>query len=166
MSSAANASSTDKITVLTGEALLAHWQGHRRLTRRMIEAFPEDKLFRFSIGGMRPFSELAMEFVKMAAPIARGVATGKWASLDESSSPDTKAALLTLWDQSTEEINAVWPMIPAHRFAEVDKAFGQWENSGINTILYAIDNETHHRGQGYVYLRALGIEPPAFYDRS
>ena len=166
MSSAANASSTDKVTVLTAELLLAHWQGHRRLTRRMIEAFPEDKLFSFSVGGMRPVSELVMEFVKMAAPIARGVATGKWASLDESPAPDTKAALLTLWDQSTEEINAVWPTIPAHRFAEVDKAFGQWENSGINTILYAIDNETHHRGQGYVYLRALGIEPPAFYDRS
>ena len=166
MSSAANASSTDKVTVLTAEVLLAHWQGHRRLTRRMIEAFPEDKLFSFSVGGMRPFSELAMEFIKMAAPIARGVATGTWASLDESPSPKTKAELLTLWDQSTDEINAVWPTIPAHRFAEVDKAFGQWENSGINTILYAIDNETHHRGQGYVYLRALGIEPPAFYDRS
>jgi uncharacterized damage-inducible protein DinB len=33
-------------------------------------------------------------------------------------------------------------------------------------IRYAIDNEVHHRGQGYVYLRSLGIEPPAFYDRS
>ena len=26
-----------------------------------------------------------------------------------------------------------------------------------NLILYVIDNEIHHRGQGYVYLRALGI---------
>ena len=65
----------------------------------------------------------------------------------------------------TEEINAAWPTIPAHRFAEVDKAFGQWDNSGINTILYGIDNEIHHRGQGYVYLRALGIEPPHFWER-
>ena len=55
--------------------------------------------------------------------------------------------------------------IPPSRFAEVDKAFGQWENSGANTILYGIDNEIHHRGQGYVYLRALGIEPPAFWER-
>src|SRR5437868_12965094 len=101
MSSAGNASSTEKVTVLTAEVLLAHWQGHRRLTRRVIEVFPEDKLFSFSVGGMRPFSELAMEFLKMAAPIARGVATGKWASLEESPSPRTKAALLTLWDQAT-----------------------------------------------------------------
>ena len=33
-------------------------------------------------------------------------------------------------------------------------------------LLYWIDNEVHHRGQAYVYLRALGIEPPPFYDRS
>jgi uncharacterized damage-inducible protein DinB len=166
MATTQNALGTGSATVITAEALLEHWQGYRRLTRRVIEAFPEDKLFSFSIGGMRPFSVMAMEFVRMAAPIARGVATGKWVGVEDLPSPGTKAALLTLWDQATEEINQAWPTIPAHRFAEVDKAFGQWENSGINTILYAIDNEIHHRGQGYVYLRALGIEPPAFYDRS
>ena len=32
-------------------------------------------------------------------------------------------------------------------------------------ILYIIENETHHRGQGYVYLRALGIQPPFFWKR-
>jgi uncharacterized damage-inducible protein DinB len=32
-------------------------------------------------------------------------------------------------------------------------------------LLYAIDNEIQHRGQGFVYLRALGIEPPPLYDR-
>jgi uncharacterized damage-inducible protein DinB len=47
----------------------------------------------------------------------------------------------------------------------VDKAFGQWEMSGLAMIQYAIDNEIHHRGQGYVYLRALGIEPPHFWER-
>ncbi len=166
MASTANASTSDKVTVLTADLVLSQWQGHRRLTRRVIEAFPEDKLFSFSVGGMRPFSELAMEFVKMAEPIVRGVATGKWAAFGSSAWPDTKAALLALWDKATEEIDAVWPTIPAHRFAEVDKAFGQWENSGIGTILYAIDNEIHHRGKEYVYLRALGIDPPAFYDRS
>ena len=43
--------------IFTPEALLEHWQGHRRVTRRMIEAFPEDKLFTYSIGAMRPFSD-------------------------------------------------------------------------------------------------------------
>jgi uncharacterized damage-inducible protein DinB len=153
-------------TVLNSQALLKHWQGHRRLTRRVIEAFPEDKLFSFSIGGMRPFSEMTKEFLKMAEPIAHGVATGKWTAFQTNmDSVTTKAELLRLWDEATEKLDAIWPTIPAHRFSEVDKAFGQWENSGINTILYGIENEIHHRGQGYVYLRALGIEPPPFWER-
>lgn len=41
--------------IITPDALLAHWQGHRSLTRKVIEAFPDDKLFTYSIGGMRPF---------------------------------------------------------------------------------------------------------------
>ncbi len=153
-------------TVLSSQALLEHWQGHRRLTRRVIEAFPEEKLFSFTIGTMRPFSEMVQEFLKMTAPIAHGVATGEWAEFSgDLGSPRTKAELLRLWDEATEKLNAIWPAIPARRFAEVDKAFDQWENSGINTILYGIDNEIHHRGQGYVYLRALGIDPPPFWER-
>jgi hypothetical protein len=27
------------------------------------------------------------------------------------------------------------------------------------------DNEIHYRGQGYVYRRALGMEPPPFWER-
>ena len=69
--------------IFTPEALLEHWLGHRRVTRRMIEAFPEDKLFTYSIGGMRPFSELVMEFIGMAEPGIDGVATGKWDMVNE-----------------------------------------------------------------------------------
>src|SRR5215469_3839298 len=153
-------------TVLSPKALLDHWQGHRRLTRRVIEAFPEDKLFTFSVGSMRPFSEMVKEFLKMTEPIAQGVATGKWSSFGgDLDSARTKADLLRLWDEPTEKLNSIWPSIPMHRFAEVDKAFGEWENSGISTILYGIDNEIHHRGQAYVYLRALGIAPPPFWER-
>ena len=47
-------------TVITPQALYEHWKGHRRLTRRVIEAFPERELFEFSVGGMRPFATLAM----------------------------------------------------------------------------------------------------------
>ena len=155
---------TTEINVLTADTLLKNWQGHRRLTRRVIDAFPEDKLFEFSVGGMRPFSEMAWEFIRMAVPIVDGVSTGEWKEF-KGTKPSTKSELLSLWDAQTEELNAKFPDIPPHRFSEVDKAFGQWQNAGVATIQYAIDNEIHHRGQGYVYLRALGIEPPPFWVR-
>ncbi len=58
MAPIANALGIDSSAVISAGTLLAHWQGHRRLTRRVIEAFPEDKLFSFSVGGMRPFSAM------------------------------------------------------------------------------------------------------------
>ena len=48
----------------------------------------------------------------------------------------------------------------------LSRRFGQYPGVLHDLILYVIDNEIHHRGQGYVYLRALGIEPPPFYDRN
>ena len=49
------------------------WQGHRRLTRRVIEAFPETELLSFSIGSMRPFGAMAMGLISIAAPTVRGI---------------------------------------------------------------------------------------------
>jgi uncharacterized damage-inducible protein DinB len=150
---------------MTPEALLEHWQGHRRVTRRVIDAFPEDKLFTFSIGGMRPFGVLALEILTMGAPMVRGVVSGTW---ENNSTRDAlpKTGLLKQWDDATDEINRLWKEIPAERFGETLTAFGQFTDKTYNLLLYVIDNEIHHRGQGYVYLRALGITPPPFYDRS
>ncbi|MVT11745.1 DinB family protein [Chitinophaga tropicalis] len=153
--------------VITPEALLDHWQGHRRLTRRLIEAFPEDKLFSYSVGGMRPFAHLAMEMIRMAGPGLNGIVSRKWEHFDDKKgAPTTKEGLLKLWDETTEEINTLWPQIEPGRFQEIDVAFGQWEGPIYWTLFYFIDNEIHHRGQGYVYLRTLGIEPPPFWDRN
>jgi uncharacterized damage-inducible protein DinB len=77
----------------------------------------------------------------------------------------TKKELLELWDADVDAIKAVFPTIPPHRWHEQDVAFGQYPGNGLSFITYFIDNEIHHRGQGYVYLRSLGIEPPAFWDR-
>jgi len=116
------------------------------------------------VGGMRPFADLVWEMIRMAVPIVDGVATGKWAEY-KGEKPETKSELLKLWDVQTKALDERFGTIPQHRFSEVDTAFGQWTMTGLATIQYAIDNEIHHRGQGYVYLRALGIEPPHFWER-
>lgn len=152
-------------SVLTPKELLDHWQAHRRLTRRLIEKFPDDQLFTFTIGGMRSFGELASEMIGMGAPSVRGVADRKWDAFPHTKAT-TKAELLEQWDAATEEIDRRWPEIGVERFADVEKAFGMWEGSVISLLLYCIDNEVHHRGQGYVYLRALGVEPPPFWERT
>lgn len=150
--------------VITQQQLLDHWQGHRRLTRRVIEAFPDDQLFHFSVGGMRPFGTLATEMLGMTVPMVRGAVTGEWAEYTEEKAT-SKAEILELWDASTKELESFWSRIPPELFQTTVTAFGQYTGKLYDLLLYTIDNEIHHRGQGYVYLRALGIEPPFFYVR-
>lgn len=157
--------------IITSSALLEHWQGHRRLTRRMIEAFPEYEFFHYSIGGMRPFAGMVWEFLGIAKPGLRGALSGDWSAISEqlhhsgAAIPTTKTEVLKLWDELTDEINVVWPQIPDSRFQETDLAYGAYEGQVYAFMLYWIDNEIHHRGQASVYLRALGIEPPYFWER-
>jgi len=134
----------------------------------MIEAFPEDKVFTYSIGGMRPFSGMVMEFLGMAVPGVNGIATGAWKSVPElwhhqkNEIPKTKQ-LIDRWDEATAVIGKLWAKTSFGRFMETDQAFGEWAGPVYSFLLYWIDNEIHHRGQAYVYLRSLGIEPPTFW---
>ncbi|HTF19432.1 MAG TPA: DinB family protein [Chryseolinea sp.] len=152
-------------TALSSQDLLNQWQGHRRLTRRAIEAFPEKELFSFSVAGMRPFADLAKEMLGMAKPGMDGIITRKWDAFSDAKSVETKDHLLAKWDETTAYIDENWSKIPEGRFHEDDVAFGQWPGKIYWMMMYFVDNEIHHRGQGYVYLRALGIEPPHFWER-
>ena len=152
--------------ILTPAQLLEGWQGHRRLTRRVIEAFPEKAFFEFSIGGMRPFADMVKELLAIAEPGLKELVTGEKQEFDENRDyGNKKAELLAQWDSATESINALWEKLPEEKFSETVVLFGQYEFPVLWHIFYFIDNEIHHRGQGYVYLRALGIEPPLFYER-
>lgn len=152
--------------VLSPTQLFEHWQGHRNLTRKVMEAFPEKEFFEFSIGGMRPFADLTKELLAIAEPGLREMVTGKTEPLEEHRDfGNTKSKLLELWDESTEKLNALWPGMDKVDFQKEILSFGQFPGTVQSSLFYFIDNEIHHRGQGYVYLRALGITPPLFYER-
>ena len=159
-------SKKSKQPIMTSSELLVHWQGHRNLTRKLIEAFPENEFFNYSIGGMRSFAAMTMELLGIAGPGLREIVTGKTQEFNVNiEHHNQKDVLLKLWDQATEELNTYYKQIPEDSFHKKIKTFGQYEGTVISSILYFIDNEIHHRGQGYVYLRSLGIQPPFFWER-
>jgi len=148
------------------DEILKNWLGHRHLTRRVIDAFPEKDLFSFSIGGMRPFAEMVKEFLAIGVLGLKQLVTGEVLNyVEDFRDFKTKQEILGAWDEATEAIRALWKQIPPERFSETFNLFGQYEDTVLHNIQYFIDNEIHHRGQGYVYLRALGIEPPPFWER-
>lgn len=153
--------------ILTASQLLRWWTGHRQLTRQVLEAFPEDDFSTFSIGGMRTAADMAHELLQLGGALAHGVATGEWPDEFQSDNQLTsKAEMLAAWDADLARISRAVPEMSGDSFSSEHNAYGFFRSSGINQLLYSIENEIHHRGQMYVYLRALGIEPPAFYQRS
>ena len=157
-----NTQAVDSPVILSPAQFLAHWQGHRRLTRQMILAFPEDQLFSFSVGGMRPFGMLAWEMQQVSDFTLTGMLTCNWAMPDWSiGTPQDRAELLKAWDALTARIDRELPGVDVAFFSRMH-ALPWGEMSGWQAAVYTIDNEIHHRGQGYVYLRALETEPPEF----
>lgn len=160
-------STTRQTTALTSRDLKLHYLGHRSLTKKLLEAFPEKEFFNFSIGGMRTAAELTAELLAIGYPGINEIVTGKTEDLNEAISfGESKAKAIQLWEESSEKIAELWDKISEEKFNEEIIAFGKYPGKAWSIIAYYIDNEIHHRAQMYVYLRALGIEPPPFYDRS
>lgn len=151
--------------LLTLEQFYNHWQGHRRLTRRTIEAFPEDKLFSYRVAPMRSFGELAKEILEVENSTLHGLTSGEWTWEPKYANVAHKQELLTAFEDLKKQTQENWSKLSPDRLQAVEKdAWGMtWAN--YHRLLYMVDNEIHHRAQGYVYLRLLGIEPPAFYKR-
>lgn len=151
---------------ISADQLLEHWQGHRNLTRRVIEVFPEKELFEFSVQGMRPFSTMIVELISIAGPALKGIVEQQITEFSEEAfQPKTKEEILARWDAETEVINHYFNQISEEKFQETFNLFGQYEFPVYQNILYFIDNEIHHRAQGDTYLRSLGIVPPFFWER-
>jgi uncharacterized damage-inducible protein DinB len=150
--------------LLTLEQFYNHWQGHRRLTIRTIEAFPEDKLFSYKVEPMRTFGEIANEIIRVETYTLDGIVSENWA-WEQGETMTSKDALLASFAQRENSAKELWSELTLERVNAVEKDAMELTWSNRDRLLYMLDNEIHHRAQGYVYLRSLGIEPPAFYER-
>ena len=153
--------------IISKQELLNHWTGHRALTRKVIEKFPENDFFEFSIGGMRPFAKLVTELLAIEGPGLKAIVERNTDPFNEEPyNFTTKDEYLSAWDAATAAISNDWVGVDEGEFGETFNLFGYYNFPILQNILYFIDNEIHHRAQGYVYLRALGIEPPFFWERN
>lgn len=148
--------------------LLTILEGNRRLTIRTLKAFTENDLFHYSAAPpMRPFGALIREILALEEAIMRAAATGEYRfELDRYRGATTARELLEACDSVREQTLAWWPGLTVEGLLTVEQ--DPWvpvPQSHLARIQFALENEIHHRGQGYVYLRTLGFEPPAFYER-
>lgn len=148
--------------------LLEALESNRRLTLRTVEAFPEEALLAYRpVEPLRPFAEMVKEILDIEAGYVRGIATGEWVLERTCEDVDSKAGLLAACQRVRARTRELWPRITTERLAQVEPD-PFWEGPPqrhFDRLFYALENEIHHRGQAYVYLRMLGIEPPLFYER-
>ncbi|WP_126973623.1 DinB family protein [Gynurincola endophyticus] len=151
--------------IFNKQEFLEIWLGNRKLTRRVIEVYPENELFSFTIGGMRDFGHLCAELLAIPVPSLKSIVNNKDAELYEKPSFANKEELLKLWDAAEKEIIDLYNQIPEERFNDQFLLFKTYDGIIKHHFIYFLENEIHHRGQAFVYLRALGIEPPFFWER-
>lgn len=148
--------------------LLEILEGNRRLTIRTLKAFTEADLFHYTAAPpMRPFADLIREILSLEEAIMRAAATGEYRwEADRYRGATTAQELLEACDSVQDQTRAWWPQLTVERLLTVEQdPWIPFPQSHFQRIQYALENEIHHRGQGYVYLRTLGFEPPAFYER-
>lgn len=161
-------------SLVSKDRFLEIWEANRRLTLKTIEAFPDDQLLGYTpVEPLRSFGAMLLEVAYLELDYMRGIATGEWRyeggeeAFARRPGAPSRAKLLGVLEEVRAQTRAWWPAIPEDRLltTEPDPFFGGPPDMLIQRLEYAVENEIHHRAQGYVYLRLLGIEPPAFYDR-
>ncbi|TMQ67462.1 MAG: hypothetical protein E6K78_05015 [Candidatus Eisenbacteria bacterium] len=139
------------------------------IARRAVAAIPADKIHSRPIPSMRTPVELVVHtYATAVREMAEGVARGEITEPDEVGMVariETREDLLALVDESWAAATRAVSSITDAQLKAIVKTY--WDANGAPGYRYfgALQDEfLHHRGQLYVYLRALGQEPPMVWD--
>jgi uncharacterized damage-inducible protein DinB len=151
------------------QTLRSQWEGNRRLTLRVARAFPDDQLCRFApTAQLRPFSAMLDEIARIELAYWRGLAEDRWQwDPQDPPPPESAVAARAFLEDATAYTQKAWDAVTPAMLLRPRKDPFFWgdDHRPYDWLVYCIENEIHHRGQGYIYLRELGIEPPAFWER-
>ncbi|OFW78409.1 MAG: hypothetical protein A2201_08765 [Alicyclobacillus sp. RIFOXYA1_FULL_53_8] len=147
------------------------WEDNRHLTNNVAPALASaDALDKTPVEGMRSFRQLLLEIWGIERAYAQGLGHDDWQGQAPPETLHTASVdeLFAFGREVREQTRQVWSTIPFESLTQVrpDPFWGGPEGTVMGWLTYALENEIHHRGQGYVYLRLLGHEPPAFYVRT
>jgi uncharacterized damage-inducible protein DinB len=134
------------------------------VTRRAVAAIPDDKLdFRPTVE-MMSARELALHLIGNYSFLAAGMGENDWGleSFKLKGNYKSTQELVEVFDQLYRRTRGRLEQFPDDGFDLRVKPFGAEQK--ISSIAMGIaEHEIHHRGQLYVYLRLMGVTPPAMY---
>jgi uncharacterized damage-inducible protein DinB len=139
------------------------WERAKAYTKEYLDAMPDDKYGLKPTPEMRSFAEqmlhLADANYNFAAAAAGVKVPDGAAELEKNGSKEKAAVTKQVLDSYDFVISNLKKMNPAQMNEQV-KLFGRFEMSKGAAFAKCFEHQTHHRGQGTVYLRLAGVKPP------
>ncbi len=135
-----------------------------RATRRALQAIPDDRLDFRPVPEMMSARELALHIAGNYRFLAAGLGENRWSleSFIIAGSFQNTGEIVGAFDAIYGTLSAQLAAFPDDGFDLVVKPFGI-EQTISSMARDVAENEIHHRGQLYVYLRLMGIKPPDLY---
>ena len=145
---------------MTRNAVLKYWENVRKLTLKVFDLFPHDKFGYRPVDTVRSVAE-QFDHILICELYSRiGMLTGVWDMAPFSGERDISRETLRekLYKENKKTLGLL-RMLPEGQFIKIyNTPFGTI--SGETIVYETIDEEIHHRGNLYTYLRLLGIAPP------
>jgi uncharacterized damage-inducible protein DinB len=140
-----------------------HWEEVHQVTLRVLKAIPQDKLDFKPTESMMSAKDLVKHMLVVEKTFSEGVKKGslaiedfkKFGQVDHKDSDE----LINAFDQVHKEMMLAHSKKTEKELKEIIKT--EWGDSpAFNQLRGAYEHLWHHRGQLYVYLRLMRVEPP------
>lgn len=146
----------------TMEEFLSKWEGSMQFTMDVVDKMPEDKLDYKPHESAMSFKEQILHLSGAAAGISQRFLGGPDAKEILEATPSGKEEIKAHVKLCFEYAKKVFQSVPESEWGESIEIFGGNTATKRQVMSLIDDHTTHHRGAAISYIRANGIEPPAF----
>jgi uncharacterized damage-inducible protein DinB len=143
--------------------LIADWQRAKAYTNEYLNAMPADKYGFRAVDSIRSFAQQMLHLAQanlFFVTTSTGVNKNFGGNLEQRTSAHTRDSVAYFVNASYDfAIEAVTNMDAVKLGEKV--TMRNLEGSRLTFLLKGFEHQTHHRGQTTIYIRLLGIRPPA-----
>lgn len=145
----------------TMEEFMSKWENSKQFTLDVLDKMPDSGMDYKTDPEAMSFKEQIHHIGSAVVGISQGFLMGQDPRISIELASATKAELADYVSKSFDYAAKTMKALPADKAGEVIEVFGN-QVSRRQVMALLMDHTTHHRGAAIAYLRANGVEPPAF----
>lgn len=146
----------------TMDEFLSKWENGMQFTIEVVDKMPADKMGYKPHESAMSFKEQILHLSGAAVGISQRFLGGPDAKEIMEAKPETKEEIKAHVKLCFEYAKKVFMSVPENELGEKQEIFGGNTATKRQVMGLIDDHTTHHRGAAISYIRANGIEPPAF----